>query len=154
MFLCICFASAYYQQEIFHSSYWYGDVSGGVEGIERSFQRRWFEKWKQLYHVKRTLSVLSEVSVQDQNTARIVFECLFRSIKVLGRQGMPLRAHSHCDRVLWHSCWREHLHYQKLENFTKRKLDVRYNPKQNTWNVCSCHTARDSLWNSTLFIWT
>ncbi len=39
--------------------------------------------------------------------------------------------------------------------FKQRQLDVRFNPKPNSWNVCSSHTMRHHIWNSTpLFLWT
>lgn len=46
-------------------------------------------------------AMLSDLEARDQKTARTVLELLFRSIKFLGREGMPLRGHSHRDGVLW-----------------------------------------------------
>lgn len=45
--------------------------------------------------------MLSDLEARDQKTARTVLELLFRSIKFLGWEGMPLRGHSHRDGVLW-----------------------------------------------------
>lgn len=137
----------------------------GSESFERSFQRRWFEKWRWLHYVSETDSVLcftcnqaaakglllhshsdssfarggfcnwkkarekfaqhelsdlhsdslralatlkatpisamlTDLEARDQKTARTMLELLFRSIKFLGREGMPLRGHSHRDGVL------------------------------------------------------
>ncbi len=46
-------------------------------------------------------AMLSDIAAWDQKTARTVLELLFSSIKFLGREGMPLRGHSHRNGVLW-----------------------------------------------------
>ena len=46
-------------------------------------------------------ALLSEIVEKDQHTARTVLELLFRSIKFLGREGLPLRGHNNRDGVLW-----------------------------------------------------
>ena len=46
-------------------------------------------------------ALLSDRKAKDQQTARSVLELIFRSIKYLGRQGMPLRGHEHRDGALW-----------------------------------------------------
>uniref|UniRef100_A0A8C1YNY7 Uncharacterized protein n=1 Tax=Cyprinus carpio TaxID=7962 RepID=A0A8C1YNY7_CYPCA len=46
-------------------------------------------------------AVISDIAARDQATGRAVLELFFRSIKLLGREGLPLRGHAHRDGVLW-----------------------------------------------------
>lgn len=46
-------------------------------------------------------AVISDIAARDQATGRAVLEVFFRSIKLLGREGLPLRGHAHRDGVLW-----------------------------------------------------
>ena len=46
-------------------------------------------------------ALISNAAARDQQTARAVLQLLFRSIKYLGRMGMPLRGHEHRDGALW-----------------------------------------------------
>ena len=46
-------------------------------------------------------AMLSDLAAREQNTARTVLELLFRTIKFLGREGIPLRGHTHRDGILW-----------------------------------------------------
>ena len=46
-------------------------------------------------------SMLSESAVQNQAIAKSVLGLFFRSIRYLGRQGLPLRGHRHHDGNLW-----------------------------------------------------
>ena len=46
-------------------------------------------------------AMLSNVAAQEQAMARTGLKLLFRSIKLLGRQGLPLRGHDHRNGNLW-----------------------------------------------------
>ena len=50
---------------------------------------------------KPVSAMISENVGKYQKVARTALELLFRSIRLLAREGIPLRGHNHWDGVLW-----------------------------------------------------
>ena len=82
-------------------------------------------------------SMLSESAAREKNVAKSVLEHLFRSLKYLGRQGIPVRGKCHRDGNLW-------------QLMLERTFSSPASPEQRQWQMRRDNWMSDTIQNEIL----